>query len=68
MTICHMYATVYDFKQLFFQRLDYLQDPWNAIDQSHIWVGFFNFYTQISGFSESKRRKCHNVMRYREIS
>lgn len=40
MVLCLIYPTYYDLKQLRkVGLLEYLQDPWNFVDQGHIWIG-----------------------------
>lgn len=42
MFICIIYPMFYDCLQLVKSGADYLQDPWNMVDQSHIWIGVAN--------------------------
>lgn len=47
MLICLIYPLVYDFLQLRkIGALQYFKDPWNCLDQSHIWIGFLNIFNQ----------------------
>jgi hypothetical protein len=47
MLICLIYPMFYDCMQAFKTGLgEYSSDPWNYIDQAHIWVGIANIFVQ----------------------
>jgi len=47
MLVCLIYPMVYDFLQLKKTGLgEYLADPWNYLDQGHIWFGIANVFIQ----------------------
>lgn len=47
MLICLLYPLFYDTLQLFKQGIsDYFSDPWNYVDQFHIWIGISNVFIQ----------------------
>lgn len=46
MLVCIIYPLFYDSMQLLKQKADYLKDPWNLVDQCHIWIGLANIMLQ----------------------
>lgn len=46
MLACIIYPMFYDTMQLIKQKVDYFEDPWNLIDQCHIWIGVANIIVQ----------------------
>ena len=47
MLMCLLYPMFYDCMQAYKTGLaDYFSDPWNYIDQAHIWLGIANIFLQ----------------------
>lgn len=47
MVLCLIYPAYYDLKQLTkVGLLEYFQDPWNFVDQGHIWIGLASLFVQ----------------------
>ena len=42
MLTCIVYPMFYDRLQLIKQGTEYFKDPWNMVDQCHIWIGVAN--------------------------